>query len=606
MTGSPGRSRCPTTRVRRARHRHRCSGGHSTLPAAPVERAAVRHGAGPPRVAINGRPVSRRPPRAGLDGLSPSSPRRDLRRDRLLRAGRNVIARDAGRRLVSRPPRLGSRRMTAARTAARSALFAQLEVRPRRTARAVGRRDGRRRGARRPARSGPLTCTTGATIDLRERRTGWDAARLRRRGLGSRSRRARVDAPIVEPRIAPPVRVVGVRPVTPAGSRTRTAARSTAVRTSPATCGYACGARPATVVTVRHAEVLEPDGSLHTALAALGAGDRHLRARRRPGDGPRAAVHVPRLSLRGDRDRCGRPRRDASWRSAATRPARLTFECCHAELNRLHENVVWSQRDNFVSVPTDCPQRDERLGWTGDAQAFASTARTLFDAQSFWASWLRDLALDQDAGAGRAVRRPGCRARGRGAVRASRLGGRGHHRALGRLRGLWRRHVLRDQFESMRDWVDSLRSTRRGPMACCPSACSSATGWIPTRRRPALGGQGRLRPTWRTPSSRTARASRPRGLAPRGPTGRGSTTTRCAETSRPRPGRAGASTPLTTQTGCAVALVLGLVPPSERAASATPSPRSCARPRAASRRGSSARRSCCPRSPRRVTSRRPT
>ena len=57
---------------------------------------------------------------------------------------------------------------------------------------------------------------------------------------------------------------------------------------------------------------------------------------------------------------------------------------------------MWSQRDNFVSVPTDCPQRDERLGWTGDAQAFAATASTLFDAESFWRSWLRDLALEQD------------------------------------------------------------------------------------------------------------------------------------------------------------------------------------------------------------------
>ena len=65
-------------------------------------------------------------------------------------------------------------------------------------------------------------------------------------------------------------------------------------------------------------------------------------------------------------------------------------------LEQFHENVVWSQRDNFVSVPTDCPQRDERLGWTGDAQAFASTGSTLYDAQAFWASWLRDLALDQD------------------------------------------------------------------------------------------------------------------------------------------------------------------------------------------------------------------
>ena len=77
-------------------------------------------------------------------------------------------------------------------------------------------------------------------------------------------------------------------------------------------------------------------------------------------------------------------------------PPRASFECSDADLTRFHENVVWSQRDNFVSIPTDCPQRDERLGWTGDAQAFAATGSTLFDSAAFWTSWLRDLALDQD------------------------------------------------------------------------------------------------------------------------------------------------------------------------------------------------------------------
>ena len=97
--------------------------------------------------------------------------------------------------------------------------------------------------------------------------------------------------------------------------------------------------------------------------------------------------------------RSTRPR--SSWasrpsRSAAIRRMRAAFACSDARLTRLHENVVWSQRDNFVSVPTDCPQRDERLGWTGDAQAFAPTGRTLFDSEAFWASWLRDLELEQD------------------------------------------------------------------------------------------------------------------------------------------------------------------------------------------------------------------
>ena len=72
-----------------------------------------------------------------------------------------------------------------------------------------------------------------------------------------------------------------------------------------------------------------------------------------------------------------------------------TFECSHEGLNKLHSNISWSQRGNYISVPTDCPQRDERLGWTGDAQAFAPAASTLFDSESFLANWLVDVALDQ-------------------------------------------------------------------------------------------------------------------------------------------------------------------------------------------------------------------
>ncbi len=65
------------------------------------------------------------------------------------------------------------------------------------------------------------------------------------------------------------------------------------------------------------------------------------------------------------------------------------------ELDRLHENVVWGTRGNFVSIPTDCPQRDERLGWTGDIQVFAPTASFLFDSAGFIENWLADVAIEQ-------------------------------------------------------------------------------------------------------------------------------------------------------------------------------------------------------------------
>jgi alpha-L-rhamnosidase len=76
------------------------------------------------------------------------------------------------------------------------------------------------------------------------------------------------------------------------------------------------------------------------------------------------------------------------------------FECSHPQLQRLYENVVWSTRGNFLHVPTDCPQRDERLGWTGDIQVFAPTATDLVDCDGFLASWLRDLAIEQEAAHG--------------------------------------------------------------------------------------------------------------------------------------------------------------------------------------------------------------
>ena len=64
-------------------------------------------------------------------------------------------------------------------------------------------------------------------------------------------------------------------------------------------------------------------------------------------------------------------------------------------LNKLFENVIWGQKSNFLDVPTDCPQRDERLGWTGDAQVFIRTACLNFDAERFFTKWLADLAADQ-------------------------------------------------------------------------------------------------------------------------------------------------------------------------------------------------------------------
>lgn len=66
-------------------------------------------------------------------------------------------------------------------------------------------------------------------------------------------------------------------------------------------------------------------------------------------------------------------------------------------INKLFANTIWSQRANFIDIPTDCPQRDERMGWTGDAQVFAKTAGYNYDVSKFFAKWLRDMRVEQTA-----------------------------------------------------------------------------------------------------------------------------------------------------------------------------------------------------------------
>jgi alpha-L-rhamnosidase len=146
-------------------------------------------------------------------------------------------------------------------------------------------------------------------------------------------------------------------------------------------------------ITVRHAEVLE-NGELGVRpLRSAKAVDRYLIP---------AGEHLlePRLTFHGFRYAeitgiddfhaeavvVGSDLRRTGW-----------FECSDADLNRFHRNVVWGMRGNFLDVPTDCPQRDERLGWTGDIQVFSPTASFLFDAAGFLRSWLADLTADQQA-----------------------------------------------------------------------------------------------------------------------------------------------------------------------------------------------------------------
>ncbi|UUN31594.1 family 78 glycoside hydrolase catalytic domain [Streptomyces sp. FIT100] len=148
-----------------------------------------------------------------------------------------------------------------------------------------------------------------------------------------------------------------------------------------------------TSVTVRHAEILE-DGELCTRpLREAEATDSYTKR----GDGPE--VWEPRFTFHGFRyaEVSGEAVPDGATAQVLHTDMRRTgwFSCSDPLLDRLHENVVWSMRGNFLSVPTDCPQRDERLGWTGDLQVFAPSASFLFDCAGMLRSWLADLAAEQ-------------------------------------------------------------------------------------------------------------------------------------------------------------------------------------------------------------------
>lgn len=73
----------------------------------------------------------------------------------------------------------------------------------------------------------------------------------------------------------------------------------------------------------------------------------------------------------------------------------IHFDCSDARVNQLHSNIKWGMRGNFLDIPTDCPQRDERCGWTGDVQVFCSTSNYLYNTAAFYSKWLQDVKAEQ-------------------------------------------------------------------------------------------------------------------------------------------------------------------------------------------------------------------
>ncbi|MDP9833540.1 alpha-L-rhamnosidase [Gleimia europaea] len=153
-------------------------------------------------------------------------------------------------------------------------------------------------------------------------------------------------------------------------------------------------------ISIRHAEVLEEGKLCRRPLRRATAEDTYISNGNRATWSPRFTIHGFRYA-----EVIGWPgeltSQDITARVIHTdMESTGHFECSNELINRFHENVVWSTKSNFVSIPTDCPQRDERLGWTGDIQVFAPTALLLFDAAPTIRDWMEDVRYEQKQAGG--------------------------------------------------------------------------------------------------------------------------------------------------------------------------------------------------------------
>lgn len=199
--------------------------------------------------------------------------------------------------------------------------------------------------------------------------------------------------PELVPRLGPPVRrieeiqPVSVNVLVPSGVRILDLGQNFSGRAR-----LVIRAARGTVVKIRFAEVLNPDGQLYTEnLRGARATDYYICK------GGAEEIWEPRFTFHGFRyvEVSGVAREDSVEVTGVVlhsdvRPTG-TFRCSNKLLNQLQHNIVWGQKGNFLEVPTDCPQRDERLGWTGDAQVFIRTACFNMQVMEFFRKWLRDM-----------------------------------------------------------------------------------------------------------------------------------------------------------------------------------------------------------------------
>ncbi|WP_221350922.1 alpha-L-rhamnosidase [Streptomyces beigongshangae] len=253
------------------------------------------------------------------------------------------------------------------------------------------------------AAPGPIVSAdllNGETYDARRETPGWTAPGFDDRAWPDVVRAADGAAPPrVEAQVDGPVRVVEELPVKEVTQPRPGVFVLDLGQNMVGSVRLRVSGAAGTVVRLRHAEVLEPDGTLYTAnLRTAAATDTYVLK------GGGEETYEPRFTFHGFRyvEVTGFPG-TPSARSLTGRvmhtsaPLTLDFETDVPMLDTLHRNITWGQRGNFLSVPTDTPARDERLGWTGDINVFAPTAAYTMESARFLTKWLVDLRDAQTA-----------------------------------------------------------------------------------------------------------------------------------------------------------------------------------------------------------------
>jgi alpha-L-rhamnosidase len=249
------------------------------------------------------------------------------------------------------------------------------------------------------ASTGPILFSDiydGESYDARLEKSGWSRADYNDVSWHGVKLIPRVAATLVTP-VAPPVRrEQEIKPIriihTPAGETVFDLGQNMVGWVRLKVSGPA-----GTTIRLRHAEVLDKAGNLYTE---------NLRDARQTVryvlKGGGSEIYEPHFTFQGFRYVAvdgfpGVPTLDAITGIVFYSDLQQTgtFETSNPLLNRLQANIVWGQRGNFLDVPTDCPQRDERLGWTGDAQVFSRTAAFNMNVAGFFDKWLADVAADQ-------------------------------------------------------------------------------------------------------------------------------------------------------------------------------------------------------------------